>query len=88
MTYTLVWRNEARRALSRLRAVDPLAAKRVTAAVRALATDPIPETSSQLGDSRFWRLKLGELRMTYEVDEADRTVHVYYVGRMPPARRH
>jgi hypothetical protein len=32
MTYTVVWRNEARRALSNLRAADPASAKSVAAA--------------------------------------------------------
>jgi hypothetical protein len=37
MTYTLVWRNEARQALSRLRSADPTSTKLVIAAVQALA---------------------------------------------------
>lgn len=59
MTYMLVWRNEARQQLSNLRASDPSAAKSVMGAVRALAADPYPATSNQLGNSRFWRLRLG-----------------------------
>jgi hypothetical protein len=47
MTYTLIWRNEARQALSRLRSADPATAKLVIAAVGALATGPYPEGSSQ-----------------------------------------
>jgi mRNA interferase RelE/StbE len=87
MIYTVVWRNEARQALSNLRAIDPAAVKRVIGAVRELATDPYPEASNQLGGSRFWRLRLGELRVTYEVDEALRVVHVYNVGPVPPSSR-
>jgi mRNA interferase RelE/StbE len=83
MTYTVVWRNEARRALSNLRAIDPATVKRVIGGVRELATDPYPEASNQLGGSRFWRLRLGELRITYEVDDALRVVHVYNVGPVP-----
>jgi mRNA-degrading endonuclease RelE of RelBE toxin-antitoxin system len=88
MTYTLIWRNEARQALSRLRSADPASAKLVIAAVGALATGPYPDSSSQLGDSRFRRLRLGDLRVTYEVDDDRRTVQVYLVGQLPPARRH
>jgi mRNA-degrading endonuclease RelE of RelBE toxin-antitoxin system len=87
MTYTLVWRNEARQALSRLRSVDPASAKRIIAEVGALATEPCPDTSSQLGNSRFRRLKLGELRVTDGVDDDHRTVEVYLVGQLPPPRR-
>ena len=69
MTYTLVWRNEARQALSRLRSADPTSAKLVIAAVQALATEPNPDTSSQLGHSRFRRLNLGDVRASYEIDD-------------------
>jgi hypothetical protein len=55
MTNTVVWRNEARRAPSNLRAVDPASAKSVAAAVLGLAADPRPGESNQLGGSRFWR---------------------------------
>jgi mRNA-degrading endonuclease RelE of RelBE toxin-antitoxin system len=84
MTYPLIWRNEARQALSRLRATDPAAAKLLTAAVRALATDPFPDTSTPLGDSTFRRLKLGDLRVTYDVDND--TVTIYLIGQLPPTR--
>jgi len=87
MTYTLIWRNEARQALSRLRSADPVSAKLAIAAVGALAAEPYPDTSSQLGGSRFRRLRLGDLRVTYDVDEDQRTVQVYLVGQLPPARR-
>lgn len=57
-------------------------------AVRALATDPYPAASSQLGNSRFWRLRLGVLRITYGVDDVLLAVHVYNIGPVsPPERR-
>jgi mRNA-degrading endonuclease RelE of RelBE toxin-antitoxin system len=87
MTYTLIWRNEARQALSRLRSADPAGAKLVIAAVGALASGPYPDSSSPLGDSRYRRLRLGDLRVTYEVDDDQRTVRVYLVGQLPPVRR-
>ena len=87
MTYAVVWRNEARRALSSLRAIDPAAAKTVVGAVSALAADPYPEASNQLGGSRFWRLRLGQFRVTYEIDEALRAIHIYNVGPVPSASR-
>jgi len=87
MTYTLIWRNEARQALSRLRSADPASAKLIVAAVQALAAEPYPDTSSQLGSSRFWRLRLGDLRATYVVDDDQRSIQIYLVGRLPPAHR-
>lgn len=88
MTYMVVWRNEARQQLSSLRANDPAAAKSVISSVRALAANPYPEASSQLGTSRFWRLRLGLLRVTYEVDEGLLAVHVYDIGPVSPPGRH
>ena len=87
MTYVLIWRNEARQALSRLRAADPAGARVVLDAVRALAVDPCPAASRQLGNSGFRRLLLGDLRVTYDVDDEHLAVHVYLVGQVPPARR-
>ena len=87
MTHTLIWRNEARQAMSRLRSSDPTSAKLIIAAVRALANEPRPHTSSQLGHSRFRRLKLHDLRVTYEIDDNHRTIHIYLVGQLPPPPR-
>jgi mRNA-degrading endonuclease RelE of RelBE toxin-antitoxin system len=68
MTYTVIWRNEARQAMSRLRAADSADARLLIAAVGALTANPHPTTSNQLGGSRFWRLRLAELRVVYEVE--------------------
>jgi mRNA-degrading endonuclease RelE of RelBE toxin-antitoxin system len=87
MTYTLIWRNEARQALSRLRSADPASAKLIIAAVQALATEPYPGTSSQLGHSRFRRLRLDDLRVTCDVDDDRRSIQIYLVGQLPPAHR-
>jgi mRNA-degrading endonuclease RelE of RelBE toxin-antitoxin system len=87
MTYTLIWRNEARQILSRLRSADPTGAKLIIAAVRDLAADPYPDTSSQLGHSAFRRIKLRDLRITYDVDAENQTVQIYHVGQVPPTRR-
>jgi mRNA-degrading endonuclease RelE of RelBE toxin-antitoxin system len=86
VTYTIVWRDEARQALGRLRTGDRASAKLLTSAVRALAIDPYPDISNQLGGSRFWRLRLTELRVTYEVNETGNAIYIYNVGRALPSR--
>ena len=86
MTYTLVWRDEARRALSRLRSSDPGKANLVVAAVGALATEPYPPTSGRLGNSPFRRLRLGDVRVTYDVNEDVQTVQIYLIGQLPSGR--
>jgi mRNA-degrading endonuclease RelE of RelBE toxin-antitoxin system len=88
MTYVVVWRNEALHQLRSLRASDSAAAKTVIGAVSALAANPYPAASNRLGNSRFWRLRLGVLRVTYEVDEVLLAVHVYNIRPLsPPGRR-
>lgn len=87
MTYTVVWRDEARQALSRLRVDDLAGARLLTAAVGALPANPYPAASNQLGGSGFWRLRLAELRVLYEVDDTDGAIHIYGVGRASPSRR-
>jgi mRNA-degrading endonuclease RelE of RelBE toxin-antitoxin system len=82
VTYTVVWRHEARRALARLRADDLASAKLLTAAIRPLADDPYPTHSSQLGSSRFWRLRLADLRVLYEADDTVKAVYIYSIGRV------
>jgi mRNA-degrading endonuclease RelE of RelBE toxin-antitoxin system len=86
MTYTLIWRNEARQTLSRLRSADPTSAKLIIAAVRDLATNPYPDASSQLGQSTFRRIKLRDLRITYDVSPENQSVQIYHVGQLPPTR--
>lgn len=56
------------------------------AAARGLAVDPNPAASSPLGDSGFHRLKLGDLRITYDVDSDQQVVQIYLVGKVPSAR--
>ena len=87
MTHVLIWRNEARQALSRLREADPAGARAVLDAVRALAVEPCPATSRPLGGAGVRRLLLGDVRVTYAVDEDHLAVHVYLVGQVPPRRR-
>lgn len=87
MAHTLVWANDARSALLRLRSRDPAAAKLVMAAARALTTEPYPAESHQLGGTSYYRLPLEDLRIVYEVDPATSTVYIYSVGQLPPKRR-
>jgi mRNA interferase RelE/StbE len=64
-----------------LYATDRLAAKRVRAAVNALARDPAPPGSFHLSGSSFHRLHIGDYRVLYEV--TDDTVRVWSLGKVP-----
>jgi mRNA-degrading endonuclease RelE of RelBE toxin-antitoxin system len=56
----------------------------LTSAVRMLAAEPYPEASNQLGGSRFWRMRLAALRLVYEVDDTDKAIYIYSIGRVSP----
>ncbi|MFD7161687.1 type II toxin-antitoxin system RelE/ParE family toxin [Kribbella sp. NPDC059898] len=63
-------------------ASDRLAAKRIRAAVNALARDPEPADSVALGSGGLVRrLHVGDYRVLYEV--TDDTVRVWSLGRTP-----
>lgn len=64
-----------------LYANDRLAAKRIRAAVNALAHDPEPPGSVHLSGSSFYRLHLSDHRVLYEV--TDDTVRVWSLGKVP-----
>jgi mRNA-degrading endonuclease RelE of RelBE toxin-antitoxin system len=49
-----------------------------------LAAEPYPEASNQLGGSRFWRMRLAALRLVYEVDDTDKAIYIYSIGRVSP----
>jgi mRNA-degrading endonuclease RelE of RelBE toxin-antitoxin system len=57
----------------------------VAAALRgpilALALDPRPTGATKLAGSTFWRIRVGELRVIYAIEERARLVIVLRVAR-------
>jgi mRNA interferase RelE/StbE len=47
----------------------------------ALAIEPRPPGAAKLAGSAFWRLRTGELRIIYTIDEQRRLVIVLRVAR-------
>ena len=68
-------------AFEELAATDLAQARRVRAAVNALARDPEPANGIHWGDSLFYRLHLGDYRVLYEV-QGD-TIRIWSLGRAP-----
>ena len=52
--------------------------ERIHDAILKLANDPRPRGCKKLTDSKFemWRIRIGEFRVVYSVDDADRVVLV------------
>lgn len=68
-------------AVRQLRKLDPTARRRVQAAVELLAENPRPPASTQLvGGGGARRVRVGDLRVVYEVDDGRLLVLVLTVG--------
>ena len=69
--YRLEVERRAERGLRRIRYGDPLGYRRVVAAIRALGDDPRPPGATKLTafDPPAWRVRVGQYRIVYEVDD-------------------
>jgi mRNA interferase RelE/StbE len=57
-------------AARQLRKLDPSARRRVQAAIELLGTDPRPPAATQLvGGGGEWRVRTGDYRIVYEIDD-------------------
>jgi mRNA interferase RelE/StbE len=76
---------EARpRARKALRQLDPAARRTILTAMRALGIEPRPAGVKPLKGHRPWlRVRVGDHRIIYDVDDTARTVTVAVVG--PPS---
>lgn len=64
-----------------LRRLPPGDAARVRGPILALAIDPRPPGAVKLTGTEFWRLRVGELRIVYLVDDVAALVVVLKVAR-------
>lgn len=76
------WRVELAPAAQRqLRKLPPDATARARGPILALGFDPRPPGAGPLVGSPFWRLRVGDLRIVYAIDDAARTVVVLRIAR-------
>jgi mRNA interferase RelE/StbE len=64
-----------------LRRLPPGETARLRGPILALALAPRPPGAVKLADSDFWRLRVGDLRIVYVVDDTARLVVVLKVAR-------
>jgi len=69
-----------RRAQKELAQFSPQSYARVRDAIRALAQDPRPQRSLKLTGREGWRVRVGDYRVVYEIDDQQRTVTILHVG--------
>ncbi|MDO8730980.1 MAG: type II toxin-antitoxin system RelE/ParE family toxin [Actinomycetota bacterium] len=78
MTYRIQITPAAARQLRRL---DPQARRRIQAAIELLATEPRPAGATRLvGGAGEWRVRTGDYRVVYEIQDAVLMVLVIAVG--------
>jgi mRNA interferase RelE/StbE len=77
MSYRLFLLPRAQKELTRL---PNQAYERTRAAIRALAEEPRPTGCRKLSGREGWRIRVGDFRVLYEIDDAQRTVTVLHVG--------
>ena len=76
------WRVELAPAAQRqLRRLPPGDAARLRGPILALAIEPRPRGAAKLAGSGFWRLRVGDLRVIYLIDDAASLVVVLRVAR-------
>ena len=76
--YALTFRPAALRALRKL---DRQTAERIKAATEALQDDPRPPGSKMLtGAHGVWRIRIGDYRVVYTIDDQRRIVRVAAAG--------
>jgi len=75
LTYSVLFTPKAARSLRKLqRSVGP----RIAEALKTLERSP--ETGEQLAPSRFWKIRVGDYRVVYEIDRPKSRVIVLFVG--------
>lgn len=68
-------------AARQLRKFDPQVRRRVQAAIELLATDPRPPAATRLiGGTGEWRVRTGDYRIVYEIEDKRLLVLVLSVG--------
>lgn len=68
-------------AARQLRRLPPGDAARLRGPILALGLDPRPPGASRLTDTELWRLRVGDLRVVYTIDDDRRLVVILRAAR-------
>ena len=84
-SYRVEFRGSAERELHR---IDPQMLPRIIAAIRGLAEQPRPpETRKLAGSKQAYRIRVGDYRVVYTVDDQEKTVSIDRVRHRREAYR-
>jgi mRNA interferase RelE/StbE len=78
MTYSLAILPRAQKELSKLYPGE--AYNRTRDAIRSLAETPRPAGCRKLSGREGWRIRVGEFRVVYEIDDQEQIVTITHVG--------
>lgn len=83
--YAVVFARSARRDLELL---ETQVARRIVARIEALASNPRPSGCMKLrGADNLWRIRVGEYRVIYSIDDTDHMVDISAVRHRSDAYR-
>lgn len=77
MSYEVYLLRRAQKSLSKIRARDY---ERLQEAILDLGEEPKPRGGRKLSGREGWRIRVGDYRVIYEIDETEREVTVLDVG--------
>jgi len=77
VSYTVLGLSAIERELARLRKKDY---EKIEAAILRLGEDPRPANCQKLKGRDAWRIRIGEYRVIYEINDQARTVTILDVG--------
>ena len=77
-SYNVLIRESAAKELGRLPKKD---LRRIVERIRGLASDPRPHGCEKLSAQERYRIRQGDYRVVYSIDDDDRTVEVVKIGR-------
>ena len=77
MNYRVLLQRSAQKSLEK---IPSETRHRIYASLKGLSENPRPPGCKKLRDSRYWRIRVGDYRAIYEIEEATRTVTVLRVA--------
>ena len=78
MTYTITILPSVQKVIDKLAVAD---AARVIKTISALAANPRPHGCIKLEDRKGWRVRAGDIRILYEINDTDLVVIIIRVAR-------
>lgn len=75
MTYSVLFRPKAAKSLRKL---QRSMGRRIVESLKELERSP--EIGEQLKPSKFWKIRIGDYRLVYEIDKTSNRVIVLFVG--------